>query len=54
MFIACDFCVLNFEFYLLSFVLCVFGTVICLVEGSIKGSAANLQIPGRRKTCAER
>ena len=26
-----------------------FGTVIYLVEGSIKRSAANLQIPGGRK-----
>ena len=29
--------------------LCVFGTVIFLLEGSIKRSKANLQIPGKRK-----
>ena len=34
--------------------LCVFGTVILLLEGSIKRSKANLQIPGRRKNvCRE-
>ena len=34
--------------------LCVFGTVIFLLEGSIKRSKANLQIPGRRKNeCRE-
>ena len=34
--------------------LCVFGTVIFLLEGSIKRSEANLQIPGRRKNvCRE-
>ena len=34
--------------------LCVFGTVIFLLEGSIKKSKANLQIPGRRKNvCRE-
>ena len=55
-FIACGFCVLFLccEFSLLSFVLCIFGTVIFLSEGSIKSSTANLQIPGRRKTCTER
>ena len=36
------------------FVLCVFGTVIFPLEGSIKRSKANLQIPGRRKNeCRE-
>ena len=34
--------------------LCVFGTVIFLLEDSIKRFKANLQIPGRRKTSAER
>ena len=35
--------------------LCVFGTVIFLLEGSIKRSKANLQIPGRRKNvCREK
>ena len=29
--------------------LCVFGTVIFLLEGSIKRSKANVQIAGRRK-----
>ena len=29
--------------------LCVFGTVVFLLEGSIKRSKANLQIPGKRK-----
>ena len=29
--------------------LCVFGTVIFLLEGSIKRSKANLQIPGKTK-----
>ena len=34
--------------------LCVFGTVIFPLEGSIKRSKANLQIPGRRKNeCRE-
>ena len=34
--------------------LCVFGTVIFHLEGSIKKSKANLQIPGRRKNeCRE-
>ena len=34
--------------------LCVFGTVIFLLEGSIKRSKANLKIPGRRKNeCRE-
>ena len=33
--------------------LCVLGTVIFLLEGSIKRSTANLQIPGRRK-CIQR
>ena len=33
---------------------CVFGTVIFLLEGMIKRSTANLQIPGRRKNlCRE-
>ena len=59
MFIASDFCVLTFEFYVvgfppLIFVLCVFGTVIFLLEGSIKRSKANLQISGMRKNeCRE-
>ena len=39
---------------LLSFVLCVFGTVILLLEGSIKGFTANLQIPRRRKKRVQR
>ena len=34
--------------------LCVFGTVIFLLEGSIKRSKANLQIPGRRKKRVQR
>ena len=38
----------------MSFVLCVFGTVIFLLEGSIKRSTANLQIPGRRKNVCKK
>ena len=34
--------------------LCVFGTVIFLLEGTIKRSTANLQIPGRRKKRVQR
>ena len=34
--------------------LCVFGTVIFLLEGSMKRSTANLQIPGRRKKRVQR
>ena len=34
--------------------LCVFGTVIFLLKGSIKKSKANFQIPGRRtNVCRE-
>ena len=38
----------------MSFVLCVLGTVIFLLEGSIKRSTAHLQIPGRRKKRVQR
>ena len=34
--------------------LCVFGTVIFLLEGSINRSTANLQFPGRRKKHVQR
>ena len=48
MFIACDFCVLTFEFYVVRFPFCV----LCFGDSDFPfRSTANLQIPERRKKC---